>query len=247
MNYLKEILAFHTWLETNQLDTAEQALWFHLMEINNKCGWAEWFAVANMTLQARLGIDRKTLDRKRTTLINKGRIQYKNQGKREAGKYRLISFEDVSRGNIPLETGLSVPNNVPKVSLGVSTLNKQNKTNNNNNAHDKNIFTVFEQELARPLSPMETERMRQWSAQLSNELIIEALRRAVLMGKANFRYIDAIILEWQKNNIRTVSEAREKDKQFLDKGKRQKRKTEKPDVDHERDERKKMFDSLLMS
>jgi len=128
VNYLKQILAFHNWLETNQLDAAEQALWFHLMEINNKCGWTEWFAVANMTLQARLGVDRKTLDRKRQTLINKGRIHYKNQGKREAGKYSIIQFRDIFEGNIPVETGLNVPNNVPKASLGMSTLNKLNKT-----------------------------------------------------------------------------------------------------------------------
>lgn len=137
MNYLKEILAFHTWLETNQLDPTTQALWFHLMDINNKCGWAEWFAVANMTLQAKLGgIDKKTLDRKRSTLINKGRIEYKNCGKREAGKYRIIPFEDNIGGNIPLETDLSVP----KMSLNSPPLNKQNKTKQK---QKNNIYADF--------------------------------------------------------------------------------------------------------
>ena len=143
MNYLKEIIAFHHWLETNQVDSTEQALWFHLMDINNRCGWLEWFAVANMTLQARLGgIDRKTLDRKRNSLKQLGRIKYHNQGKREAGKYKIITFHDYSitgtipaekgiTGNIPLETGLSVP----KVSLEMSTLFKLNKTKQKDNTH----------------------------------------------------------------------------------------------------------------
>ncbi len=113
MNYLKEVLAFHDWLETNQCDTMHQALWYHLMAINNKCAWSEWFTVANMTLQAKLGgIDKKTLDRKRNDLCNKGRIEYINQGKK-AGKYRIISFGDNIRGINPLETSQSVPNLSP--------------------------------------------------------------------------------------------------------------------------------------
>lgn len=133
MNYLKEILAFHYWLETNPLDATEQALWYHLMDINNRCGWLEWFAVANMTLQARLGgIDRKTLERKRNKLQQLGRIEYRNQGKREAGKYRLIRLEGVITGNNPLETSKNVPNN----DLNLTTLNKQNINGVSNDTPD---------------------------------------------------------------------------------------------------------------
>ncbi len=122
MNYLKEILAFHSLLEINQLDPVDQALWYHLMHINNKCGWAEWFTVANMSLQARLGgIDKKTLDRHRVNLINSGLIQYKNQGKKVAGKYRIIAPSSLIGGNIPLETALSVS----YLSLNSPPLNKQ--------------------------------------------------------------------------------------------------------------------------
>ena len=124
MNYLKEVLAFHDWLETNQCDTIEQALWFHLMAINNKCGWPVWFTVANMTLQAKLGgIDKKTLDRRRNDLCNKKRIEYISQGKKQAGKYRMIPFEDSIRGFNPLETTLSVTSD----DLNQTPLNKQNR------------------------------------------------------------------------------------------------------------------------
>jgi len=151
VNYLKEINAFHHWLETNQCDATEQALWFHLMDINNRCGWSVWFQVANLTLQAKLGgIDRKTLDRKRNNLKLLERIEYVNLGKREAGKYRMISFEGINplkeditgnipventiTGNIPLETGLTVPKN----GLNLTTLYKLNKTKLKDN-----IYSVF--------------------------------------------------------------------------------------------------------
>ncbi|MBM7855869.1 hypothetical protein JOC37_002290 [Desulfohalotomaculum tongense] len=61
MNYLREINAFVDWLETNPLDAITQALWFHLMIINYKCNFQGWFAVANLTLRAKLGVDKKTL------------------------------------------------------------------------------------------------------------------------------------------------------------------------------------------
>lgn len=92
MNYIKEINAFMDWLETNPLDATTQSLWFHLMAIANKSGWPEWFAVANLTLMARLGVSENTLVKHRNILVQKGRIEYKNQGKQKPGKYRIIPF-----------------------------------------------------------------------------------------------------------------------------------------------------------
>lgn len=64
---------------------------------------------------------------------------------------------------------------------------------------DNSIFSVFENELGRLLSPMELEQIKEWVTTIKNdELIIAALKEAVLNGVSNFRYIDAILNEWQK-------------------------------------------------
>jgi len=76
------------------------------------------------------------------------------------------------------------------------------------------LFTAFEEEFGRPLSPIEIDQIRQWFEETELPLIMEALRRAVLRGKHNFRYIDHILLNWKKNNIRTIEEALEKDRYF---------------------------------
>ncbi|WP_307403310.1 DnaD domain-containing protein [Desulfofundulus luciae] len=76
------------------------------------------------------------------------------------------------------------------------------------------LIRAFEQEFGRPVSPMEVEQIRQWTEELDPTLVLEALRRAVLMGKHNFKYIDSIILEWKKNNLRTVEEINAYDAQF---------------------------------
>jgi hypothetical protein len=92
MNYIKEMNAFFDWLETNPSEATTQLLWFHLMGIANKSGWPEWFTVANITLQAKVGISENTLIKHRNYLKQSGRIEYQNLGKKKAGKYRVIQF-----------------------------------------------------------------------------------------------------------------------------------------------------------
>ena len=65
------------------------------------------------------------------------------------------------------------------------------------------IFSVFEKELGRTLSPMEFEQIKEWiTSGNSNELIICALREAVLNGVGNLRYIDSILNDWRKKGYR---------------------------------------------
>jgi len=96
MNYLIEINAFENWLETNPIPDTAQLMWYKLMHTNNKCGWINWFDLANTTLMAKMNIySNKTLNTARNILVDKGRIYYKTSGNRnKAGKYSLISFEN---------------------------------------------------------------------------------------------------------------------------------------------------------
>lgn len=76
------------------------------------------------------------------------------------------------------------------------------------------LYRAFEREFGRPLSPMETEQIRAWRSDTDPVLILEALRRAVMMGKHNFKYIDRILLEWRKNNLRTLEAVAEHEREF---------------------------------
>ncbi|MCK6257480.1 DnaD domain-containing protein [Fictibacillus sp. KIGAM418] len=75
---------------------------------------------------------------------------------------------------------------------------------------EENVYSIFEREFGRPLSPMECETLKIWIDQdrHSPALIISALKEAVISGKLNFRYIDRILFEWKKNNIQTPEQAR---------------------------------------
>lgn len=79
---------------------------------------------------------------------------------------------------------------------------------------DNSIFSVFEKELGRTLSPMEFEQIKEWiTSGNSNELIICALREAVLNGVGNLRYIDSILNDWRKKGYRKQEDVK-KDKEI---------------------------------
>ncbi len=73
-----------------------------------------------------------------------------------------------------------------------------------------NLYQQFEQTFGRPLSPFEIETLQIWLEQdrYSADLILTALREAASVGKLYIRYIDRILLEWQRQQIKSVEEAR---------------------------------------
>ena len=65
------------------------------------------------------------------------------------------------------------------------------------------IYAIFEQELGRTLSSFEYEMINDWLYKgTSEETIKEALKEAILNDVRNFRYIDKIIYEWNRNGVK---------------------------------------------
>lgn len=93
------------------------------------------------------------------------------------------------------------------------------------------IYTCFEQEFGRPLSPFECETLALWLDDDHHDPIIikSALREAVISGKLSFRYIDRILFEWKKNGVKTIEQAKSHGRKFrqYQKGKTTEEKTKK--------------------
>jgi DNA replication protein len=70
------------------------------------------------------------------------------------------------------------------------------------------IFQLFEQEFGRFLSPMEIETISMWMDQDGHTpaIIRMALKEAVISQKISLRYVDRILFEWKKKNIKTKNE-----------------------------------------
>lgn len=70
---------------------------------------------------------------------------------------------------------------------------KEEKVNNTD------IYSKFESEFGRSISPIEYETINKWIENGVNEEMIEsALKEAVINGVCNLRYVDKIIYEWTK-------------------------------------------------
>lgn len=71
------------------------------------------------------------------------------------------------------------------------------------------VYQAFEKEFGRPLSPLESNQIAEWclNGNFDPELVLEALRRAVLRGALNFRYIDSILRDWARKNVHNLLEA----------------------------------------
>ena len=78
---------------------------------------------------------------------------------------------------------------------------------NNKKVVNNNIFEKFEKEFSRTLSPMEYEIINDWlDKNVSEELILGALKEATYNGVNNLRYIDKIIYEWNKKGFKNMED-----------------------------------------
>lgn len=78
---------------------------------------------------------------------------------------------------------------------------------NNKKVVNNNIFEKFEKEFSRTLSPMEYEIINDWlDKNISEDLILGALKEATYNGVNNLRYIDKIIYEWTKKGFKNMED-----------------------------------------
>lgn len=75
------------------------------------------------------------------------------------------------------------------------------------------LFREFEIEFGRFLSPIEKEEIVSWlkDDHYSTDMVKLALREAVLSQAYSIKYIDRVLLNWQRHNLKTSTEI----KQFL--------------------------------
>ena len=94
---------------------------------------------------------------------------------------------------------------------------------NSEEENDSNVFSLFEQEFGRTLSPMEYEIINGWfDSGYSEELVLLALKEATYNGVSNLRYIDKIIYEWGKKGIKDKDDVEKNRKKFKSSNKKNK-------------------------
>ena len=129
-----------------------------------------------------LGLTEEDVMTSFNNLIIKGIIEYKPV--KENGKIKEVISLDKFYNNVALK------------------LNNQNKLDISNN-----IYDIFQKELVRSLSPIEYEYINNWLEKgITEDLIIGALKEAVLSGVKSFRYIDRVLFDWQEKGYRSMND-----------------------------------------
>ena len=84
-------------------------------------------------------------------------------------------------------------------------------------SNSENILELFQSEFRRLLSGFEIEEINHLLNENDSELVKEALRTAVNLGKPNVKYIGGILKNWQQNQVTTVEQVRQSEKQRKEK------------------------------
>ena len=107
MNYLKQVLALNQLQLRDPLSKGQYMLFHALLNVNNDCGWIEWFEVASIRLELFSQMSREGVQKARKELIERGLIEFKSNGTR-AGSYRLKKlYEDSTQVSTQTSTQVS--------------------------------------------------------------------------------------------------------------------------------------------
>lgn len=161
-----------------------------------------------------------------------GRIDYiynvyekpKQEGEKQEVENLPLEILDVENQG-QLNTNNKILNNKSNNMNIISTINnngipignrEENSKEENSIGQNKQgtIYDFLQKELGRTLSSTEIEKVKEWE---DNELTRYAVKVAILNGAYTINYIDAIIYNWQKLGIKSVSQAQEETKRHRDK------------------------------
>lgn len=110
----------------------------------------------------------------------------------------LVSIEVIKNNGI-FEEHISLELFLNKIKLYLIEDKHDEKAND--------IYTLFEEEFGRTLSPTEYETITNWlECNIPVDLIKSALKEAVLNGVNSLRYIDKILFEWNKKGYKSSSD-----------------------------------------
>lgn len=111
----------------------------------------------------------------------------------------LIEVSMKKDGNGLVKEVINLDNIIKNITSDITREHKKNEKTN--------LFSMFEHEFVRPLSPMEYEIINEWiRSGISEELISEALKEAIFNGVKSLRYIDKILISWKDKGYKTVED-----------------------------------------
>lgn len=227
MNYILQLNALFDWLQANSLSPNAQLLYYTLLQINNKCGWMDWFQRTNMSLCGIMGISENTLKAARNELKTKGLIDFKpGKKKNDPTKYHLIELYNMKRvSNFDTQFDTKVdtqpdtkadtqPDDIYKLKQKEIVVVVEREGADYDQGLKK-IVDVFSNNV-HPITTLEYQKMQSWLNDIEADAIIFAIEEAVLQSKRTMSYIEGILKSYVGAGIKTRAQAEAQKREWID-------------------------------
>lgn len=147
-----------------------------------------------------------------------GMEKIKKQTRNRVAKYRKKQKSLALGGNVTCNVTVTGGNATEEEGdKNKNRLDKDKNITTTTTSSSENILELFQSEFRRLLSGFEIEEINHLLNENDAELVKEALKTAINLGKPNIKYIGGILRNWQLNQVTTVEQVRQSEKQHKEK------------------------------
>ena len=143
--------------------------------------------------------------------MEKIKEQTRNRVARHREKQKNLAIGNVT-GNVTVTDGNALEEDKTKIK---KRLDKDENITTTSNS--ENILELFQSEFRRLLSGFEIEEINHLLHENDVDLVKEALKTAINLGKPNIKYIGGILRNWRLNQVTTVEQVQQSQKQHQEK------------------------------
>ena len=146
-----------------------------------------------------------------------GMERIKEQTRNRVARHREKQ-KNLALGNVTCNVTVTDGNALEEEEVeGDKTKTRLDEDKNITTTSSENILELFQSEFRRLLSGFEIEEIKHLLNENDAELVKEALKTAINLGKPNIKYIGGILRNWQLNQVTTVEQVRQSEKQYKEK------------------------------
>lgn len=107
---------------------------------------------------------------------------------------------------------------IPETTTEITPKKKNDDDNNTRMRIQENPFTFFEKNGFGTIGGYISEKISAWCRDLSDELVIEAMKLAVEYGNKNWKYVETILRLWAERKYRTIKDVEADHRAFKNRG-----------------------------
>ena len=134
--------------------------------------------------------------------------------KTSTNKYTLITIKNYKKyQDYNKEENKRITNEQQTNNNQITTTKPRKPYNQENHIYtNNNIYDFVEQNFGRTLSPIEYEEVNTWN---DTELTRYAIKQSVMLNKCSIKYISRILSAYERENVKTVQQAQEREREYV--------------------------------